>query len=126
MILRSSASDQGRVTTSSFTINSEKTGQKYIKRWRYRKQISETLHCPGFLSGSTVQFGSVTQSCPTLCDPMNCSTPGLPVHNQLPEFTQIHVHQVGDVIQPSLPLSSPSPPARNPSQHQSPPRKKYK
>ena len=68
---------------------------------------------------SSVQFSSVTQSCPTLCNPMNCSTPGLPVHRQLPEFTQTHVHQVGDAIQPSHPLSSPSPPAPNPSQHQS-------
>ena len=53
-----------------------------------------------------------------LCDPMDCSTPGLPVHHQLPELTQAHVHQVGDAIQPSHPLSSPSPPATNPSQHQ--------
>ena len=66
-----------------------------------------------------VQFSSVSQSCPTLCDPMNRSTPGLPVHHQLPEFTQTHVHQVGDAIQPSHPLSSPSPPAPNLSQHQS-------
>ena len=70
-------------------------------------------------SGPIVQFSSVAQSCPTLCDPMNCSTPGLPVHHQLPEFTQTHVHRVGDAIQPSHPLSSPSPPAPNPSQHQS-------
>ena len=56
---------------------------------------------------SSVQFKSVTQSCPTLCDPMNCSTPGLPVHPQLPEFTQTHVHRVSDAIQPSHPLSSP-------------------
>ena len=62
---------------------------------------------------------SVSQSCLTLCDPMNRSTPGLPVHHQLPEFTQTHVHQVGDAIQPSHPLSSPSPPAPSPSQHQS-------
>ena len=66
-----------------------------------------------------VQFSSVAQSCPTLCDPMNCSTPGLPVHHQLPEFTQTHVHWVGDAIQPFHPLSSPSPSATNPSQHQS-------
>ena len=66
-----------------------------------------------------IQFSSVAQSCPTLCDPMNCSTPGLPVHDQLPEFTQTHVHWVGDAIQPSHPLSSPFPPAPNPSQHQS-------
>ena len=63
---------------------------------------------------SSVQFNSVTQSCPTLCDPMNCSTPGLLVQNQLPEFTQTHVHRFGDGIQPSYPLSSPSP-AFNPS-----------
>ena len=65
-----------------------------------------------------LQFSSVAQSCPTLCDPTSCSTPGLPVHHQLPEFTQTHVHRVGDAIQPSHPLSSPSPPAPNPSQHQ--------
>ena len=67
----------------------------------------------------SVQFSSVTQSCPTLCDPMNSSTPGLPVHYQLPEFTQTHVHQVSDTIQPSHPRSSPSSPSPNPSQHQS-------
>ena len=64
-------------------------------------------------------FSSVGQSCPTLCDPINSSTPGLPVHHQLPEFTQTHIHRVGDAIQPSHPLSSPSPLAPNPSQHQS-------
>ena len=74
---------------------------------------------PSFLF-SSVQFSSVTQSCPTLCDPMNCSMPGLPIHHQLLEFTQTHVHRVSDAIQPSHPLSSPSPPAPNPSQHQSP------
>ena len=68
---------------------------------------------------SSVQFSSVTQLCLTLCDPMNCSTPGLPVHHQLLEFTQTHIHRVGDAIQPSHPLSSPSAPASNPSQHQS-------
>ena len=64
------------------------------------------------------QFSSVTQSCPTLCDPMNRSTPGLPVHHQLLEITQTHVHWVSDAIQPSHPLSCPSPPALNLSQHQ--------
>ena len=59
----------------------------------------------------SIQFSSVTQSCPTLCDPMNCSMPGLPVHHQLLEFTQTHVHRVSDAIQPSHPLLSPSPPA---------------
>ena len=65
-----------------------------------------------------VQFSSVTQSCPTLCDPVNRSTPGLLVHHQLPELTQTYVRRVGDAIQPSHPLLSPSPPAPNPSQHQ--------
>ena len=68
---------------------------------------------------SSGQFISVTQSCATLCDPMNHSMPGLPVHHHLPEFTQTHVHRVRDAIQPSHPLFSPSPPAPNPSQHQS-------
>ena len=68
---------------------------------------------------SSVQFSSVAKSCLTLCDPMNRSTPGLPVHHQLLEFTQTHIHRVGDAIQPSHPLLSPSPPAPNPSQHQS-------
>ena len=67
----------------------------------------------------TVQFSSVAQSCLTLCDPMNRSTPGFPVHHHVPEFTQTHIHQVSDAIQPSHPWSSPSPPALNPSQHQS-------
>ena len=71
------------------------------------------------IAESSVQFSSVTQSCPTLCNPMNRSTPGHPVHHQLPEFTQTHVHRISDAIQPSHPLLSPSPPAPNPSQHQS-------
>ena len=66
---------------------------------------------------SSALFSSVAQLCPTLCDPMNRSTPGLPFH-QLPEFTQTHVHRVSDAIRPSHPLSSPSPPAPNPSQYQ--------
>ena len=70
------------------------------------------------LQFSSVLFSPVTQSCMTLCNPMNRSTPGLPVHHQLPEFTQTHVHWVGDAIQPSHPLSSPSLPALNPSQYQ--------
>ena len=73
------------------------------------------LCCPLLLS---VQFSSVAQSCPTLCDPMNRSMPGFPVHHQLPEFTQTHVHRVSDAIQPSHSLLSPSPPAHNPSQHE--------
>ena len=72
-----------------------------------------------FISFSSIHFSSVAQSCPTLCNPMNDSTQGLPVHHHLPEFTHTHVHRVHDAIQPSHPLSSPSPPATNLSQHQS-------
>ena len=71
-----------------------------------------------FFGLTDIQFSSVAQSCPTLCDPKIRSMPGLPVHHQLPEFTQTHVHRVSDAIQPSHPLASPSPPAPNPSQHQ--------
>ena len=81
-------------------------------------RLSKSIKSVKGISGS-VQFSSVAQSCPTLCDPMNRSTPGLPVHHQLPEFIQTHIHRVSDAIQPSPPLSSPSPPALNPSQHQS-------
>ena len=76
----------------------------------------DILECK--VSGPSVQFSSVGQSCLTFCDPMDYSTLGLPVHHQLPEFTQTQVHQVSDAIQPSHLLSSPSPPAPNPSQHQ--------
>ena len=69
-------------------------------------------------STCSVQFSSVAQSCLTLCNPMNHSTAGLPVHHQLPEFTQTHVHQADDASQPSYPLSAPSPPAFHLSQHQ--------
>ena len=79
--------------------------------WKFCKNLE--LELP------SVQFSSVAQSCPTLCDPMNRSTPGLPVHHQLPEITQTHDHRVSDAMQPSHPQSSPSPPAPNPSQHQS-------
>ena len=67
--------------------------------WTLSTGLGAQQKCPG-----SVQFSSVTQSCPTLCDPMNCSTPGLPVHHQLPEFTETHAHRVGDAIQPSRPL----------------------
>ena len=79
--------------------------------------VRATREAQQFLSVQLIS--SVAQSCPTLCDPMNCSTPGLPVHHQLPEFTQTHVHRLGDSIQPSHPVSSPSPPAPNASQLQS-------
>ena len=87
--------------------------RKYKNKWT-RLLVLETRN-----KITTVQFSSVAQLCPTLCDPVNCSTPGLPVHHQLPEFTQTHVHRVRDAIQPSHPGWSPSPPAPNPSQHQS-------
>ena len=83
--------------------------------WSYQKEEWDSLL---FGLSHSVQFSSVTQSCPTLCNPTNHSTPGLPVHHQLPELTQTHVHRVGDAIQPTHPLSSPSPPASNPSQYQ--------
>ena len=78
----------------------------------------EVFHKPSAPYMYSVQFSSVAQSCLTLCNPMNRSTPGFPVNHQLPEFTQTHVHRVGDSIQPSHPLSSPSPPSPTPSQHQ--------
>ena len=88
----------------------------YVTHICYLIYISNSFICNPYVSA---QFSLVTQSCLTLCDPMNCSMPGLPVHHQLSEFTQTHVHLVGDAIQSSHPLSSPSPPAPNPSQHQS-------
>ena len=80
-------------------------------------KLYEIKHQPK--EGTSVQFSSVIQSYPTLCNPMDCSTPGLPVLHQLPEFTQTHVHRVSDAIQPCHPLSSPSPPALSLSQHHS-------
>ena len=104
---------------------------RWPKYWSLSFNISSSNEHPGLISfrmdwldflavqGTlVVQFSSVSQSCLTLCDPINCSTSGLPVHHQLPEFTQTHVHWVGNAIQPSHPLSSPSPPSPNPSQHQ--------
>ena len=95
----------------------------YLLHANYRNQSDEPYNNTFWNKVSihylSVQFSSVAQSCPTLCDPMNRSTPGLPVHHQLPEFTQTHIHWVSDTIPPSHPLSSPSPPAPNPSQYQS-------
>ena len=91
-----------------------KTKKQY--KWTYLQNRNRDTDAEDKLM---VQFSSVAQLCPTLCDPMNRSTPGLPVHHQLPEFTQTHVHRVSDAIQLSHPLSSPSLPAPNPSQHQS-------
>ena len=89
----------------------EKERKRNIKKGNMEKGWTGSL--------GLVQFSSVGQSCPTLCDPMNHSTPGLPVHHQLLEFTQTPIHRVSDAIQPSHPLSSLFPPAPNPSQHQS-------
>ena len=77
------------------------------------KALSTTCQMPGIL----LQFSSIAQLCPTLCERMDCSTPGFPVHHHLPEFTQTHVHQVSDAIQPSHPLLSPFPPTFSLSQH---------
>ena len=81
--------------------------------------IEMTIWFLSFILFTSAQFISVVQSCPTLCNPINHSTPGLPVHHHLPEFIQTHVHRVSDAIQPSHPRLSLSPPAPNPSQHQS-------
>ena len=87
--------------------------------WQNLPDLRHAMTFPSRVDKPSVQFSSVTQSCPTLCDPMNRSMPGLPVHHQLLEFTQTHVHLVNDAVQPSHPLSSPSPPVPNPSKHQS-------
>ena len=94
------------------------TFSSFIFWWALRLFPSKNYFLNGGWVAHSVQFSSVTQSCPTFCDPMNRSMPGLPVHHQLPEFTQTHVHWVGDAIRPSHPLSPPPPPAPNPSQHQ--------
>ena len=97
----------GMQVTPGVMVNSS-----FLPQWREGKREVRTQ------PKDQVQFSSVAQSCPTLCDPMDCSTPGLPVHHQLLKFTQTHICRVGDAIQPSHPLSSPSPPAVNLSQHQ--------
>ena len=97
-----------------------KTTMKYhLTPVRMKVKVIVAQSCPTLCDpmDCTVQFSSVAQSCPTPCDTMDCSVPGLPVHHQLPELTQTHVQWVGDAIQPSHPLSSPSP-ALNLSQHQ--------
>ena len=131
--------ESGRLSPSNFLSNWRNNSCLYSERgiWKvphslhstkghiYKWQLPFTRLPSGakqylrlFHSHRTVQFSSGAQSCPTLCNPMNHSTPGLPVHHQLPEFTQTHLHSVSDAIQPSHPLSSPSPPALNLSQHQ--------
>ena len=98
-------------------------GQTYLFKVQTHTLFSKwiklkVLKYKNCLTAFSQSVSSVAQLCPTLCDPMNHSIPGLPVHHQHPEFTQTHAHRVGDAIQPSHPLSSPSPPAPNPSQHQ--------
>ena len=99
-----------------------KVARRNISNFRYANDTTLTAESKkelkSLLMKMKVQFSLVTQSCPTLCDPMDCSTPVFPVHHQLLELTQTHIHQVGDAIQPSHPLSSPSPPAFNLYQHQ--------
>ena len=92
--------------------------QQIWKTQQWSQDWKRSVFIPIPKKFNSVQFTSVTQSCPTLCDPMNHSTPGLPVHHLL-EFTQTHIHRVSDAIQPSHPRSSPSPSAPNPSQQQS-------
>ena len=92
--------------------------EKYLPKKKKKEKKQRALHFGQSLKFlGQLQFSSVAQLCPTFCDPMNRSMPGLPVHHQLPDFTQAYVHRVGDAIQPSHPLSSPSP-VPNPSQHQ--------
>ena len=99
---------------------SQRVGHHWVtKQHQILKICTGNRNWPTLLCHLSDQIRSVAQLCPTLCDPMNRSTPGLPVHHQLPEFTETHVHRVSDAIQASHPLSSPSPPAPNPSQHQS-------
>ena len=97
--------------TQSLLLHEHSSAQ-VVQQWQ------QELPCITYPLYTILQFSSTAQSCPTLCDPMDCSTPGFPVHHQLPELVQIHVHWVGDATQLSYPLSSPSLPAFNLSQHQ--------
>ena len=104
---------------SVFSIEEEKTeALSCISLSLLQKRINQEVSVAFFKRNVTVQFSSVAQLCPSICDPMGCSMPGLHVHHQLPEFTQTHVHWVSDAIQASHPLWSPSPPAFDLSQHQ--------
>ena len=108
------------IVTHSSTLAWEVEPGGLYSPWGHKElDMTERLTLRWTFGCLEYQIISVTQSCPTLCDPMNRSTPGLPVHHQLPEFTETHVHQLSDAIQPSHPLSSPSPLAPSPSQHQS-------
>ena len=98
------------------SIDAEKAFDKIQHPFMIKKKTLQKAEIKG--TYLNIQFSSVTQSCPTVCNSMDCSTPGFPVHHQPPEPAQTSVHQVGDTIQPSHPLSSPSPPTFNLSQHQ--------
>ena len=113
--------ESSRKTSISALLTTPKPLTEWITiNWKILKEMGIPDHLTCLLRNLYAgQIRSVAQSCLTLCDPMNRSTPGLPVHHQLPEFTQTHVHRVSDAIQPSHPLSSPFPLAPNPSQHQS-------
>ena len=111
------------ITSDDTIIMSEKEEELkslLMKVKEESEKVSLKLNIPKtkIMASGSIQFSSVTHTCPTLCDPRDCSTPGLPVHHQLPESTQTHVHWVDDAIKPSHPLSSPSSPALNLSQHQ--------
>ena len=110
---------QARIKTAEGNINNLRYADDTTLMAESKEELKILLMKVKEESESSVQFSSFAQSCPTLCDPMNRSMPGLPVHHQLPEFTQTHVHRVSDAIQPSHPLSTPSPPAPNPSKYQS-------
>ena len=102
------------------SVGSQRAGHDWVTEHACLQITSNTWYkCKSYIVISSVQSSSVAQSCLIRCNPMNCSMPGLPVHHHLPEFTKTPVHRVGDAIQLSHPLSSPSPPAPNPSQHQS-------
>ena len=105
---------QYRIYKQNKQIHRKRKQTSCYKRQSERNR--DKLGVQGKQITNSIEFSSVAESCPTLCDPMDCSTPGFPVHHQLPEFIQIHIHTVGDVIQPSHPLLSPSP-AFNLSQH---------
>ena len=114
MFVTFSSTDVLQLEIASKILNRIKINQPFEKlgfchnfSWGLYMNVSFYLKLCGLRL--KIKFSSVTQSCPTLCNPMNPSTPGLPVHHQLPESTQTHVHQIGDAIQPSHPLSSPSP-----------------
>ena len=106
------------ITNNDLLYSTGNSAQCCVAAWMGGEFGGEWIHIYVWLNPFTVQFSSVTQLCLTLCDPMDCSMPGLPVHHQLLELTQTHVHRVGDAIQPSHSLSSPSPPSFNLSQHQ--------